>query len=240
MGGNVVYGTAFEGLHQDDSGVVVETSDGKEDRFDIVVGADGNRSNTRACLGIEYTGFDLPETWSIADVDAEGWENSEAFTLCTLPGGKVVVVAPLEATRYRVISNTKRAHTSLPLPFNVGNIRREANFTISVRQAVRYNEGAVYLAGDAAHCHSPAGGLGMNLGIADGAELAQRIVSGGLDGYSAARHADGAQIIAQSERIRKLVTTKPPITRAIRNSVFKLINATPALQRRVAQRFLGN
>ncbi len=240
FGGTVSYGQELIALHQKNERVVVHTREGAEDAFDLVVGADGIRSKTRECAGIDYPGFDLPETWSIADVDAQNWINPDSFTVCLLADRKVVVVAPLEPTRYRVVSNTENALQSLPLPLDITGIRREGTFTISIRQATHYNKGRVYLAGDAAHCHSPVGGRGMNLGIADAADLAHRIVKNDLTGYSTARHADGVRIIAQSEQIRGIFTTTNPITRMIRNAFFPLINASTVLQRRAAQRMLGD
>jgi 2-polyprenyl-6-methoxyphenol hydroxylase-like FAD-dependent oxidoreductase len=194
-GGSVRYGTELTGLRQDGERVVVETGDGVESEYEIVIGADGTRSTVRKSLGLDFDGHDLPETWSIADVDAMDWPNGNALTLCLLPEGRVVVVAPLEAERFRVVSNTEDALATLPLELDVTNIRRKGQFTISIRQVAEYRIGRVYLAGDAAHCHSPVGGRGMNLGIADAAELASRLVEDRLDGYSQSRHADGAATI---------------------------------------------
>lgn len=238
-GGSVVYGTSLTDLRQESDRVIVGTQDGKEAAYDLVIGADGTQSAVRQALGIDYPGFDLPETWSIADVDAVNWPYKETFVLSMLDGGQVAVVAPLEAERYRVISNTKDALATLPLPLEVTDKRREGQFKISIRQVSDYSLGRVYLAGDAAHCHSPAGGRGMNLGIADAAELAGRIIKGQLDGYSAARHAAGAETMATSERARRLVTTTNPLKRAAAFAAFRLIDFSPALQRRVARTFLS-
>lgn len=238
QGGTVRYGIELVGLRQEENRVVVETADGTEASFDHVIGADGNRSATRQALKLDFPGHDLPETWSIADVDAENWPNAGVFTMCLLPGGKVAVVAPLEATRYRVISNTENALATLPLDLNVTHIRREGKFNISIRQVDKYAKGRVFLAGDAAHCHSPVGGRGMNLGIADAAELAEHMAEGTLEGYSAARHKDGAQTIALSERGRRLVTSSHPLNRPLLTVALKLIARVPVLQRRIAGAFV--
>ena len=62
---------------------------------------------------------------------------------------------------------------------------------LRLSQVTEYGKGRVYLAGDAAHSQSPAGGRGMNLGIADGADLASRLAGGDLSAYSQVRHAEG-------------------------------------------------
>ena len=238
LGGEVRYGTELVNLHQDANKVTTETRDGATAEYDYVVGADGARSTTRQLLNIDFRGHDLPETWSIADVDAEGWPNTSAFTMCRLSGGNVVVVVPLEPKRFRVVSNTGDALAALPLSMNVTNIRRAGQFKISIRQVVQYNIGRVFLAGDAAHCHSPVGGRGMNLGIADGAELARRMAEGGLEGYGEARHKVGKDIIAGSEAVRKVMTSRNPVTRFFVRAVLQTASVMPALQRQFAKKIL--
>jgi len=115
-----------------------------------------------------------------------------------------MVVAPMGGNRYRLVASHENALQALPLPLNVTTIHREGHFNISVRQAETYSKGRVHLAGDAAHCHSPVGGRGMNLGIADAAELAERMVEGDLSGYSSFRHSEGEEAIQITERGRKM------------------------------------
>ena len=94
FGGSVTFSRELIHLDQSFERVVVGTSDGQESAYDIVIGADGINSKVRESLGIEYPGFDLPETWSIADVDAKNWPNTGVFTICLLSGGRFVVIAP--------------------------------------------------------------------------------------------------------------------------------------------------
>jgi 2-polyprenyl-6-methoxyphenol hydroxylase-like FAD-dependent oxidoreductase len=238
LGGTVRYGIELADLRQDANKVTVELRDGATAEYDYVVGADGARSTTRRLLNVEFRGHDLPETWSIADVDADGWANTDAFTVCRLSGGNMVVVAPLEPKRFRVVSNTEDALAVLPLKLNVTNIRRAGAFKISIRQAAQYGVGRVFLVGDAAHCHSPVGGRGMNLGIADGAELARRMVEGGLEDYGEARHRVGMEIIAGSEALRKVMTSRNPVKRFLVLAVLKIASFMPALRRQFAKKIL--
>ncbi len=237
-GGTVRFDTALEDLSQTDNQVNVSFSNGQIADYDYVVGADGIHSTTRTILGLEFPGFDLPEKWSIADVDAVGWPNPEDFTICKLGGRRIVVVAPLEPNRYRVISNTNDALADLPLELAVTKIRRQGQFTISIRQVSDYGLGRVFLAGDAAHCHSPVGGRGMNLGISDGAELARRVVEGGLADYSTHRHQEGKAVIAGSESIRKFVTSPNPFIRGILFTLLGMAHHIPFIRNRMARQFL--
>ena len=238
-GGSVSYGHELKSLRQDENNVFVKINNNDEEIFDYVLGADGIRSAVRTSLGIDYPGFDLPETWSIADVDAVNWPYHEMFTVCIMGEGRVVVVAPLEENRYRVISNTEDALALLPLKLEVTNKHREGQFTISIRQVMNYKIGRIFLAGDAAHCHSPAGGRGMNLGISDAAEFARRIAEDDLDGYSISRHKAGAETIAKSERARKMLTSTDFISSVTLSTMTRLINILPPLRLQMAKMFLG-
>jgi len=75
---------------------------------------------------------------------------------------------------------------------------------------------------------------GHELSIADAAEPA----GGGLEGYSAARHEDGAQTIATSKRGRRLLTSPHRLNRPVLSAALTLIARVPALQRRIAETFL--
>lgn len=240
LGVSVRYGVEFAGLSQEEERVSVRTADGATSDYDYVLGADGVRSATREALGLDYVGHDLPETWSIADIDADHWPHADALTFCLPKAGTLVFVAPLEPRRFRVVANTEDALAALPIELDVTNVRREAQFQISIRQVAEYGKGRVYLAGDAAHCHSPVGGRGMNLGIADAAEFAARLVEGedALAGYSASRHADGRTTIRMSEGLRKAMSSRNLLARVLRPLAFGVLRLCPPLQRSIGRRLL--
>ena len=239
MNVSVSYGTAFEGLQQDEDGVTAGFGGGRR-RFDHVLGADGVRSAVRQHLGLPYDGFDIPAKWSIADVDAPDWPEPTVFKGFLIPDGNVAIVAPLGPTRFRVIASTDDALAALPVPMRVENMRRSGAFTISVRQTPSYSKGRVHLAGDAAHCHSPAGGRGMNLGIADAADFAVRVTDDTLDEYSAVRHEIGKKTIDFSEGMRKNLMTDSPLRRALVEAGIKLVGSVPPIAHKFAQRFTGD
>ena len=237
MGGKVGYAVALSSLSQDDTSVRVTMGD-KSAVYDYVIGADGAHSTVRHSLGLAFPGHTLPEPWSIADVDCHDWPTPNEFHAYLRSRGRVAIVAPLERTRFRIVSNTPDALETLPAPMNVTNIRRQASFHISVRQVEHYRSGRVFLAGDAAHCHSPVGGRGMNLGIADAAELARRLADGDLDGYDTVRRAAGQETIALSERGRRIVTSPNPLVRNLAMTTLRTIAAIPPLRKRAVTRLL--
>lgn len=237
LGGIINYGTELTGVRQNSNQVIAETAVGNELPCDYLIGADGVRSATRESLGIVYEGHDLPDIWSIADVDAD-WPHKNDATICLIRNGKMAAIVPLGENRFRFISNTKSALAALPLDINVSNIRREGQFKVSLSQVKEYGKGRVFLAGDAAHSQSPAGGRGMNLGIADSADLATRLAGDDLANYSQTRHEEGKRVIAGSERMRKVLTSASPITRSLVLAGLKTASVLPALQRKFASKFL--
>ncbi|MGR3498332.1 MAG: FAD-dependent oxidoreductase [Limimaricola soesokkakensis] len=237
-GGTLRRGAEIVGMAQDPQGVRITLKDGREERGDWLVGADGTRSLVREAAGIGYPGHRLPDVWSIADIDAPGWPHRDRVALSLLPEGRVAAVVPLGGDRVRMISNTEDALAAEPFGVRVAHLHDRGQFRVALRMAERFREGRVLLAGDAAHSHSPAGGRGMNLGIADACDLAERLLGGGIDGYSEARRAADRRIIAGAERMRRVVTAKGRLARPATLAAARLITALPPLRARFAANFL--
>mgnify|MGYP001822901858 FL=1 len=235
-GGTVQWGTAFRDLDQGENAVEVDAGSASG-RYDWIAGCDGARSLVREAAGIGFPGFDLPQQWSIADVDAAGWRDPAWFQAFLLKHGQAAVVVPIETARFRVIASGPDALAMLPVEMPVSWVRRAGAFTISVRQAASYRADRVLLAGDAAHCHSPVGGRGMNLGIADAAELARRLVQNSVDGYSAARHPEAEQVLAFSERGRRMVQSQSVLRKTLVTSALRVFGAIPPLGRAAVRQF---
>ena len=159
-----------------------------------------------------------------------------------LPRGGIVVVVPIGTGRYRIVANRPKALDVVPTGLTVDRLRREAGFEISIRQVQAYGAGPVFLAGAAAPCHSPAGGRGMNLGIADAASFARRFAGenpgDSLEGYSNERHAHGRETIKLSENLRRTMTRENAVARWLIRAGLGLVGRTPALQKRLARQML--
>jgi 2-polyprenyl-6-methoxyphenol hydroxylase-like FAD-dependent oxidoreductase len=237
-GGTLTYGKELVGVRNEANEVVVETAEGDELSCGYLVGADGVRSATREAVGIQSIGHALPGVWSIADVDIEGWEICDAAAFSLMSHGRMAGIVPLGGNRFRLVSNTENVLSVLPFDVNVTLVRREAKFNIRLSQVKEYSKGRVYLAGDAAHSQSPAGGRGMNLGIVDGANLASRLAGGDLSDYSRVRFEEGKRLIAGAERMRLVMTSRNPILRGLVLAGMKAVAMVPLLQRRVASTFL--
>ncbi len=230
----VEYGCAVEQISTDDDQASVTVSGQPKARFDWVIAADGMNSTVRQQLGIAYPGFDLSAEWSIADVELEGAFDPEQVTVHIQgPGELFVLVLPIEARRVRIVSSTSDALAALPVPMNIARVRRMATFTISLRQAETYLRGRVLLAGDAAHCHSPVGGRGMNLGIDDAFAAARAVHSGDVATYSQKRHIIGAKVMKASEAARKMVTSNSRLVHLLTQGAMGAVQAVAPLRRLV-------
>ncbi|MGR3640478.1 FAD-dependent oxidoreductase [Alterinioella nitratireducens] len=232
LGGAVEYATPLTGLRQTETETIAEI-DGQEHRFDHVIAADGVHSTARIALGLDFPGFDLDQDWSIADVEAPDWPDPGWFQGFLLDQGRIAVVVPLEAARFRIIADTPDALAALPVDMPVTRMHRAGRFTLSIRQMAQYTHGRVAFAGDAAHCHSPIGGRGMNIGIADAADLAARIVQGDISGYHAARHPVAKRTIDLTEAARRRLTATGALSRMTITGALRMVALIPPLRRRL-------
>ena len=236
-GGSVEYGSALQSIDQDEDGAVA-LIEGEESRYDFVLAADGVRSTVRQQLGIGFDGIDLPEKWSIADVQVSHWPDADGFKIFLLDDGMVAIAIPLEKNRIRIIASTDDALAAYPHPVDVAHVNRSGAFTISIRMAQTYRKGRGFLAGDSAHCHSPAGGRGMNLGIADAVHFANCLLHDRLDDYAQIRHDEGRKTIALSEGARKIVQSKSKWQRSALVGFARLASHIPPINRMALRRVL--
>lgn len=243
LGVTVERRTALAELAQDDGGVavVLEGPAGREAAHtDWVYGADGVHSKSREGAGIAFEGYSHRREWSIADAELAGWPHEpSAAHLFLRSDGAVGFIIPIGPARFRAISNTPDALARIPGDYRVARLLRSDVFHIPVKQAPRYQQGRVFLGGDAAHVHSPVGGRGMNLGIEDACAFARRFAEDALDGYTAERHPVGARWIAASERTLAAVQATSRAAVIARNLAIRTVGNLPALQRRVVRRGAG-
>lgn len=118
-----------------------------------------------------------------------------------------------------------------------------AGFRIHERKVADYRRGRVFLAGDAAHVHSPAGGQGMNTGMQDAFNLAWKLalVHHGrgranvlLDSYARERGAVGEMVLRNAGRLTRFAMLRNPVAQFLRNRIFSLVFRLPAMRRSFA------
>lgn len=243
LGGAVARNTTLQSFTQGADGITVALSGPgglEETHCDLLLGADGVDSLVRQGASIPFDGFVHPNTWSIADVRVAHWPcDPHAGNLFLHDGGAVGFAVPIGDNRQRFISTTDDAIGHVPGDYSVVEVLRQGTFHVPVKLARAYRDGGVFLAGDAAHVHSPAGALGMNDGIADAHEFARRLAEGSLHGYEAARRPRGQDTISFSERLLGAATLSNPLAVALRDALVPVLTRIAPLQRLMLRRVLN-
>ena len=233
LGVQVRYACAVTKISTSDDKVAVSFNDESEEyEYDWAIACDGANSMVRKQLGIAFPGYDLDRKWSIADVELENLGQFNSNNVWTKIGADcdTLVSLPIGKKRIRIISTNENCLEILPVPIEIEKINRKGVFQISIRQAETYKKGRVLLAGDAAHCHSPVGGRGMNLGIADAYDAVYSILNGTTEAYTSKRHQEGAEVIKQSESVRKMIMSKSLFSRLQMRFILGTVNRWKWLQ----------
>jgi 2-polyprenyl-6-methoxyphenol hydroxylase-like FAD-dependent oxidoreductase len=264
LGVPVVRGAEVVGLAQDADGVDVRVrGDGQRTyRAAWLVGADGVRSAVRTAVGLPFPGRSVIASIMLADVRLA--TPPDDVLAVNAVGDGFAFVAPFGDGWYRIFAWNRRNQVDDTAPLDLDEIRdvtRRAlgtdfgmhdprwmsRFHSDERQVPRYRVGRVSLAGDAAHCHSPAGGQGMNTGMQDAANLGWKlaaVVRGWgddalLDTYHAERHAIGRQVLRSSGAIIRMAMIRSTVGRVARNVLGRTLLALPPVADRIAGTISG-
>lgn len=234
-------------------------------RARYVIGADGAHSTVRTLIGADFPGKTVLSSMVLADVKLARGPANAGLTVGTTNDalGFLAPYGPADGSWYRamvwdrhhqvpdsepvddpeIIGTLARA---MRADFGVVEISWKSRFHCDERQVERYRHHRVFLAGDAAHVHSPMGGQGMNTGIQDAANLAWKLDAalGGaddalLDTYHDERHPIGKRVLFQSGMIARAATLGPPPARWLRNLLAPKMLGVAAVRDVVAGSFAG-
>lgn len=260
------YGAEVVGLRQDADGVEVDVRgpDGlvAARRASYVIGADGVRSAVRHALGLPFPGSSVISSIVLADVRLAS--EPEATLTVNGTGDAFAFIAPFGDGWYRVMGWDRTsqlpdnapvdldqvkdiARQALGTDFGMHDARWMSRFHSDERQAPAYRVGRVFLAGDAAHVHSPAGGQGMNTGIQDAANLSWKLAAvlrgtGNdelLDSYQAERHPVGRDVLRSSGAIIRLAMAHNPLQRAFRSVMTRVVGRVGPITRKATGMVTG-
>jgi 2-polyprenyl-6-methoxyphenol hydroxylase-like FAD-dependent oxidoreductase len=240
-------GVAVERLHearaleQEEGRVVCDVAGpdgGARIETPYLIGADGAHSTVRHALGLAFDGHTYPFDWQIVDVRLDGPFAEDELHLLLGADTLLLMVSP-GPDCFRLASNGPDPLALLPPGTRVREEIWRSTFKISYRQVERYQERRVFLAGDAAHIHSPLGARGMNLGIEDATILARRIIAGAPEGYGAERHPVGRRVIRQTHALTRMATTRTPLVRWLRDHVAAQLLRSAGAQQSLVRRIAG-
>ena len=240
LGGTVAFGREVTGFAQDETGVSVEFASGTAVRARYVVAADGGRSVVRRTLGIGMTGESVdPNPMLVADVRITGLDRDNVHVFPPRGDDGFLAVFPLAGTEdFQVIAQypegtdvdlsldgirkTVAGRTHLA-PEDVTELRWASDFRPRAALADRFRAGRVFLAGDAAHVHSPAGGQGLNTSVQDaynlgwklGAVLRGEAPASLLDTYEEERLPNAAEMLGLSTKVHRGEARRGEATRQL-------------------------
>jgi 2-polyprenyl-6-methoxyphenol hydroxylase-like FAD-dependent oxidoreductase len=248
-----------------DKGSAVEATlkkpDGSSETLtaDWLAGCDGAHSAVRHGLGLPFEGSTMDSDWWLADGHIAGLDAKDRMHIFWHRDG-ILAFFPIVGDRWRVIGDLGQAtgneHRADPTLEEVNAmIAHRATpgvvmsnpvwlscFRINERKVKDYSKGRVFLAGDAAHIHSSAGGQGMNTGMQDAFNLAWKlalVIEGCakpslLDSYSPERSAVGDRVLKNAGRLTEAAVMRNPVLQGIRNTVAKFATGFPFVHHKIA------
>lgn len=254
--------TGFEDLG-DRVRATLRHADGGAETVDSLwlAGCDGAHSAVRHRLDFTFAGAPEPHDWVLADVMLTGPAAPPADEVSLyLHRDGLFVVFPMPGPRFRVVATLGAADPGQTRPeptlaaiqtlineraggdFAAEDPQWLANFRVHERKVADYRCGRVFLAGDAAHIHSPAGGQGMNTGMQDAINLAWKLamVRQGaadpdlLDSYSPERSAVGEMVLRHAGRMTEMATLANPAAQGVRNLVLRFALGLAPIRDRMA------
>jgi 2-polyprenyl-6-methoxyphenol hydroxylase-like FAD-dependent oxidoreductase len=264
VGGCVHRGfTATSVIQNNDQAFVTLNKDGIEHRVSAryVVGGDGAHSVVRQATGLDFVGASYDGSFVLADVNLDWPLTEKEVSLFFSPAG-MVVVAPLPDGTFRVVATMDDA----PEKPQVADIQRlldsrgparerakvtalqwSSRFRLHHRLASSYRKERLFLMGDAAHVHSPAGGQGMNTGLVDAVvlgELLGDVINGtrqeaDLTLYESLRRPAAEKVLSLAGTMTGMATTRGTIRRFVRNVMLSLVNLNPIARRRIQMNLSG-
>ncbi|MFN7096727.1 MAG: FAD-dependent oxidoreductase [Gammaproteobacteria bacterium] len=242
LGVQVQRNTHLKQLTQTDDqvmGIIETAGQTREIVVDFLVGCDGAHSTVRKQIGQEFTGSTYPERWNLADVRMDWkYDAKEGHGFINAPG-LIGVVLPMGHDRYRLVANHPNAFEMLPQPYKVNEIIWQSDFAISCRIVKQYNVGRVFLAGDAAHIHTPVGGRGMNLGLEDACVLAQLLTNGNWKDYNKLRYSVGKKVVNMTTQFYNIFALKSPLAIKLRNCILFPLMRLPFIQKKQIKEMVG-
>lgn len=259
-GGKVERSQELVSFQQDANGVtaVVQDKTGKQEtiRARWMVGADGAHSLVRKSLGVSFEGLTYDEEFLLADAYLD-WGRSHNATHLWVHADGLFAAMPLPGTeQWRLFVDIVPDENGEVPPASLEVFHREmakrtgatqtvirditwaSNFKISRRMVNAYRTGRVFLAGDAAHIHSPFGGQGMNTGIQDAYNLAWKLAlvlkgrahAALLNTYQEERLPVAQATLTDTHRNTQFIINKNPIFRLVRDTVLRRLLSLDIVQ----------
>jgi 2-polyprenyl-6-methoxyphenol hydroxylase-like FAD-dependent oxidoreductase len=264
LGGRIFRGISATAISQNGNvaiAVLKSTVGLHQVRARYVVGADGMHSVVRAASDVSYDGGRYAQSFILADVKMQ-WAHGRGEVSLFFSTEGVMVVAPLPDGGFRIVAaigdateySDKTAVQTLidsrgpaDKKSRIEDVVWSSNFKIHHRLVSKYRDGRMFVMGDAAHVHSPAGGQGMNTGLVDAVVLGKLLVrvlrdgeaSEVLDQYGHLRRPAAKGVLQIAGRLTAAAMMRGSAGRQVRNAILRLIGASSPIRHKVAMQLSG-
>jgi len=262
---DVSWKTELESFSQDERGVTAEvklpSGESQTIRGKYLVGCDGAKSIVRHELGLTFEGSTFERLFYVADARID-WEfPHDALHVC-LARDVFVAFFPMPGEdRYRIVGTfpesknqedgevdyeeiEKEIKEQAKLSLDISDVRWFSLYRVHSRRVNKFSEGKCFVAGDAAHIHSPAGAQGMNTGIQDAYNLAWKlafVIKGTaseslLDTYNEERLTNAKRLLDSTDRMFELAAGSSWLMGFLRTTIFPPIAGFMASLETVSKR----
>ncbi len=235
-GKTIEWGTSLASLEQVGDTVDVELTyiDGEEhvqkENFGWVIGCDGIRSTVRDSLGLPFEGESYQgQLMQMMDTPILGYEHTDEWVHYFMSKETFLLISRLPGDRYRILVSDRgesrasgeltardtfqEIFDSLGVKGEIVEPRESTSWRIWKRQTTSYRKGRMFVAGDAAHIHSPSGGQGMNACMQDTFNLGWKlamVINGGmkdefLDSYETERMPVAQQVVEGTNDMHQII-----------------------------------
>ncbi|MEP6718563.1 MAG: FAD-dependent monooxygenase [bacterium] len=246
---DVRWQTELESFSQNDASVTahVKTGGGESQIFEgrYLVGCDGPHSQVRHGLGLAFEGSTFERLFYVADVQIDWKFTHDALTVCLAPHGVVAFFPMPGEKRWRIVGAFPEGHEKdereilydeieaqikkeAQLELDITRVDWFSTYKVHTRHVDKFSSGRCFVAGDAAHIHTPAGGQGMNTGIQDAYNLAWKLALALkhsaspriLESYNEERLPNAKRLTATTDRMFNLAAGKDWFVALIRTTIF--------------------
>ena len=261
-GGEVKWNKSLTRFTHGETGVEAVLSDADGNKQTIkakyLIGCDGAHSVVRHGLRLDFEGITLNQNFALADVTVD-WHLPHNESFACIKDGQLVAYFPMKDGQHRILITTegqenpdspvtleefqKVINKVGPKGTTIHNPTWKSRFRINQRKVKRGNIGRVFLAGDAAHIHSPIGAQGMNTGIQDSINLAWKLAyvlkfqcsTNLLDSYSEEREPLWSTLTKGTDFATKMVLKDKHLFQLVRNTLAPKITSSKYVNLRLVK-----
>jgi 2-polyprenyl-6-methoxyphenol hydroxylase-like FAD-dependent oxidoreductase len=252
-GRDVLWNTGLENFTQDAGGVKANIKNAKGETEEIeakfLVACDGAKSSVRNALGLKFEGSTFERMFYVADVEID-WQFSHDALMVFLMKNNLLAFFPMVGSdrHFRIVGTfpeefakdegeilyeeiEEQIKKDAGLNLDITRVHWFSTYKVHTRHVEKFSVGRCFLAGDAAHIHTPAGAQGMNTGIQDGYNLAWKLAlvlkgKAGekiLESYNRERLENADNLLKTTDRFFNLVASPEPILSFLRMHVFPYV-----------------